>query len=119
MKGSCHCGKVAFTADIAPTDAITCNCSICRRKGSVLAAVPGDKFHLERGLSWSTIGDATTVYTFNTHKIEHHTCSTCGCTPFARGKGRDGSAMVMVNLRCAEDVDLSKLKITAFDGASM
>jgi hypothetical protein len=85
----------------------------CRRKGSVLAALPGDAFHLERGEG------QTTIYKFNTHKIEHHTCPTCGCTPFARGAGRDGKPMVMVNLRCAEDVDLSKLKITAFDGASM
>ena len=113
MRGSCHCGKVAYHADITPTEAITCNCSICRRKGSVLAAVPGDKFHLERG------ADATTVYKFNTHKIEHHTCATCGCTPFARGAGRDGKPMVMVNLRCSEDIDITTLKITAFDGASM
>lgn len=114
MKGSCHCGKVAYHADIAtPTEAITCNCSICRRKGSVLAAVPGDAFTLDRGEG------QTTIYKFNKHRIEHHTCPTCGCTPFVRGTGSDGKPMVMVNLRCAEDVDLSKLKITEFDGASM
>lgn len=119
MKGSCHCGKVAYTADITPTEAIACNCSICRRKGSLLHAVPADAFRLERGLSWSTIGDATTVYKFNKHRIDHHSCTTCGCSVFSRGTGRDGTPMVMVNLRCAEDVDLSTLKITAFDGASM
>jgi RNA polymerase sigma-70 factor (ECF subfamily) len=27
--------------------------------------------------------------------------------------------MVVVNLRCAEDLDLSKIKITPFDGASL
>ena len=112
MKGSCHCGKVAYHADVAPTEAFQCNCSLCRRKGYLLAPVPGDKFHLDRGQG------ETTVYTFNKHRIEHHTCATCGCAPFARGPGKDGTPMVMVNLRCSEDVDLAAVKITAFDGAT-
>jgi hypothetical protein len=32
MRGSCHCGKVAYHLDAEPTEAIECNCSICRRK---------------------------------------------------------------------------------------
>jgi len=38
--GSCHCGAVTFTIT---TDEITkgcrCNCSICRRRGSVMSDV--------------------------------------------------------------------------------
>ena len=34
--GSCHCGAVAFTVDEdLPTEAIECNCSICRRRGNL------------------------------------------------------------------------------------
>ena len=40
MRGSCHCGKIACRLDAEPTEAIECNCSICRRKGMVLAAFP-------------------------------------------------------------------------------
>jgi hypothetical protein len=47
IRGSCHCGKVAYRLDAAPTAAIECNCSICRRKGAILAAVAPDAFHLE------------------------------------------------------------------------
>jgi hypothetical protein len=36
-----------------------------------------------------------------------------------RGNRLGGETMVVVNLRCAEDLDLSTLKIIQFDGASL
>lgn len=112
-EGSCHCGTVAFNVEgDAPTEAITCNCSHCRRKGLLLAFVPADKFTLISG------EDVLTSYLFNTHRIEHRFCSICGCEPFAEGKSPDGSATRAINLRCVPEVDLAGLKLNAFDGAS-
>ena len=113
IRGSCHCGKIAFSLDDEPTEAIECNCSICRRRGSVLAASAPDKFRLE------TSRDDIAVYTFGKHLIRHQFCKTCGCAPFAEGTGPDGDEMVVINLRCADGVDLSTIKITRFDGASL
>ena len=101
IRGSCHCGRLAYRLDAAPTEAIECNCSICRRKGSLLAAVAPDQFHLE------TSRDDIATYSFGRHVIRHHFCKICG------------KAMVAVNLRCAEDLDLSTLKVAQFDGASL
>jgi hypothetical protein len=112
MRGSCHCGRIAYRVDVEPTEAIECNCSICRRKGSVLAAVAPEQFHLE------TPRADIAVYTFNKHVIRHQFCKTCGCAPFAEGTGPDRHAMVVINLRCA-DVDLGAIRITPFDGASL
>ncbi len=113
IRGSCHCGKIAYRADIEPQEAIECNCSICRKRGSVLAAVAPEQFHLE------TSRDDIAVYAFNKHLIRHSFCRTCGCAPFAEGTGPGGKAMVMLNLRCADGFDLSTLKIGQFDGASL
>jgi hypothetical protein len=113
IRGSCHCGKIAYSLDATPTEAIECNCSICRRRGSVLAAVRPDAFHLE------TSRDDITVYTFGKHVIRHQFCKRCGCAPFAEGTGPGGVAMVVINLRCAENLDLSTIKVTRFDGASL
>ncbi|MBN1206349.1 MAG: GFA family protein [Myxococcaceae bacterium] len=113
IQGSCHCGKIAYTLDAEPTEAMECNCSICRRKGYLLTFSTPDKFTLK------TLRDDITVYTFNKHVIRHQFCKVCGCAPFGEGTGPDGKEMVAVNLRCAEGVDLSKLKIHHFDGASM
>ena len=63
--------------------------------------------------------EAIATYTFGKHVIRHQFCKTCGCAPFAEGTGPDGAAMVVVNLRCAEDLDLATIKITPFDGASL
>ncbi len=114
IRGSCHCGRIAYSAEAEPpSEAIECNCSICRRKGSVLAFVsPGD-FHL------LTPRDDIAVYTFRSHAIRHQFCKTCGCAPFAEGTGPDGRGMVAINLRCVEDLDLGTVKVAPFDGASL
>jgi hypothetical protein len=114
IRGSCHCGRVAYSIDADPPgEAIECNCSICRRKGSILAAFAPERFHLE------TPRDDIAVYTFNNNVIRHQFCRTCGCAPFAEGVGADGAAMVAINLRCADGVDLTKVRIVPFDGASL
>lgn len=110
--GSCHCGAVRFTANADLAHAITCNCSMCRRAGSILAFVPAADFNLE------TSEDALTDYQFNKKVIHHLFCKTCGIKAFGRGKGPDGSDMVAINVRCLDGVDLDALKPHAYDGAS-
>lgn len=112
-KGSCHCGKVRYevTADFSQP-VISCNCSICRRKGTLLSFVPADAFQLISGK------DEVTDYQFNTKNIHHLFCKTCGVTSFATGTTPDGGRMVAINMRCLEDVDLKTLQIMEFDGAS-
>lgn len=109
---SCHCGKVALSVEAdTPTEAISCNCSHCRRKGLLLAFFPRDQVTVDRGEA-----DLVT-YQFNKHVIDHRFCSTCGCQAHAEGV-RDGTPMRAVNLRCAPDVDLDALTIRKVDGAS-
>jgi hypothetical protein len=112
IRGSCHCGRIRYRLDAEPTAAIECNCSICRRRGSVLAAFAPEQFHLE------TARDDIATYSFGSHVIRHQFCKVCGCTPFAEGTTPGGQAMVMINLRCA-DVDLGTIRITPFDGANL
>lgn len=112
-QGSCHCGAVTFSvAGDLPGEAMSCNCSHCRRKGFLLTFVPADKFTLEQG------EDALTTYTFNTHKLRHRFCKTCGVQGFAEGKGKDGADTRAINLRAVPECDLTTLKINEVDGAS-
>ena len=67
--GSCQCGAVRLSAELDLDGAVTCNCSRCRRLGSVLTFAPADKFHLEAGEG------ATTEYLFNRHAISHRFCA--------------------------------------------
>ena len=111
--GSCQCGAVSFTVDATlPTEAMSCNCSHCRRKGFLLSAVPAEKFRLDTGATTQT------EYRFNSKKIAHKFCSTCGCQAFAEGIDKDGKETRMINLRCVPEADLDALKIIQYDGAS-
>jgi len=112
-EGSCHCGAVSFRVEgDLPTSAISCNCSHCRRKGLLLTFVPATQFELLSG------EDALTDYLFNKHAITHRFCSKCGCQPFATGKGKDGTEMASINLRCVPDADIDSLELQKVDGAS-
>ena len=86
-----------------------CNCSICRRKGFSQPVL----FQLR------TPREALTVYTWNQHIVRHQFCKVCGCAPFGEGTMPDGTAMVAVDMRCVKNADLSALKISPFDGASL
>ena len=110
---NCHCGAVSATVDEdIPTEGMTCNCSICRRKGNIHHFTTPDKVSLRK--PEGGVGE----YMFNKHAIRHQFCIACGCAPFAEGEGPDGTKMVEINLRCVADCDIGALKITEFDGAS-
>lgn len=110
--GSCHCGTVRFAARSAPiTEALSCNCSMCRRKGTLLAFIPASDFTLEAG------GDTLTDYQFGKKAIHHLFCSTCGVTAFARGAA-GGGEMVALNIRCLDEIDPDEVKVKEIDGKS-
>jgi hypothetical protein len=111
--GSCHCGAVRYEAKSEPVEqAIGCNCSMCRRKGTLLAFIPATDFTLQSG------SEALTDYQFNKHVIHHLFCRTCGVTSFARGAMPDGTEMIALNVRCLDEIDPEKLTINHIDGKS-
>ena len=111
-KGSCHCGGVAFEVEGTIESALACNCSICERKGSLLWFVPRAKLRI------TTTESSLSTYTFNKHVIKHRFCAHCGIHPFGEGIDPKGAAMAAINIRCLEDIDLTKIPVNHFDGRS-
>ncbi|MEO7742201.1 MAG: GFA family protein [Usitatibacter sp.] len=112
-KGSCHCGAVAFEVEGELDGAMSCNCSICRRKGMLMWFVPRAQLRL------TTPEEAAATYMFNKHVIKHRFCPTCGIHPYGEGMDPKGNATAAVNVRCLDGVDLEQLKVQHFDGASL
>ena len=111
-QGSCHCGAVRYTVELARgASVISCNCSMCGKAGTLLAFVPASRFRLEHG------EDATTDYQFNKHVIHHLFCKTCGIKSFSRGMGKDGPT-VAINVRCLDGFEPSQFQIKEIDGRS-
>ena len=66
-RATCHCGEVELALDLPDgiVDPRRCDCSICRRKGAVVASVPLAGLHVVRG------ADRLRLYQFNTHTAGH------------------------------------------------
>ena len=111
--GGCHCGDVRYEVTIPLSEVLECNCSICSKTGSLLAAAPADRFRL------LTDADRLTEYQFGKKRIHHFFCSRCGIRSFSRGTGPDGKEMAAINVRCLDGVDLSALKVVQFDGLNL
>ncbi|WP_114241478.1 GFA family protein [Dyella sp. C9] len=111
LEGSCHCGCIAFDVEGQPVEAFECNCTYCSRRGLLLWFVPRDQFHLR------TPEEAMSSYRFNRHVIDHRFCPQCGVQAFAFGQdSKTGGAVVAVNVRCLEGVDLAAIERKPFDG---
>lgn len=111
-QGSCHCGRIRFEVEGEVGSVISCNCSMCQRKGSLLWFVPRSALRL-----LTPEGDAGT-YRFNTHVVRHRFCPVCGIHPYGEADGPTGEAMAAVNIRCIEGIDLQSIPVTPFDGRS-
>ncbi|HAV5548792.1 TPA: GFA family protein [Acinetobacter baumannii] len=113
-RGSCHCGQVKFAAEGELTEALSCNCSICQKKGSLLWFLPTNQVTVTLDSP-----DILVNYTFNKHVINHHFCKNCGIHLYAQGIDAQGNSIFAINVRCIDDIDLEKIKINYFDGRSV
>ncbi|WP_428425708.1 GFA family protein [Methylibium sp.] len=109
-QGSCHCGQVRFEVEGELKQAMSCNCSICSRKGALMWFVPAAQLRL------LTPEDGLATYTFNKHRIQHRFCPSCGIHPFGEGTDPKGNRMAAVNIRCLEGVDLESVPVQQHDG---
>ena len=109
--GSCHCGAVKFTVALPDglIDPRRCNCSMCRRRGAVVASVPLKGLRVEEG------EDFLSMYQFNTRTAKHYFCSHCGI--YTHHQRRSDPTLYAFNIACLEGVDPFVLaKVPVYDG---
>jgi hypothetical protein len=110
MTGSCHCGAVNLEVTTAPTEVTSCNCSICRRLGTLWAYY--EPAHV-------TITGATATYHWGDKSIDFHHCATCGCTThWSPRASRDNAGRMGINARLLEPNSLAGARVRRLDGAS-
>lgn len=114
-KGSCHCGKVRFEADVdLQAGTGKCNCSICTKKRHWGVQVKPEDFRLQ--CDDADLGD----YQFGSLSQHHRFCRTCGVAAFGQGYVEEiGGAYISISVACLDDVDpteLAELPVQYFDG---
>jgi len=75
----------------------------CRRLGALWQEVPEQDLEVLAG------GENLSLYQFGTRTAQHYFCRHCGIAPFSRP--RTDPSRWAVNLRCLEDLELSRLTI--------
>lgn len=109
-KGGCHCKAVRYEVETDLEQILVCNCSHCQIKGLLLHFVDKDKFKLLSG------EEQLTEYQFNKKTIRHLFCKICGVESFAEGVTFPKTAL---NVRCFDDIDISSLTLTPFNGKDL
>lgn len=114
LRGACHCGRVSWTFDGMPESATACNCTLCRRYGTLwIYDYENEKI---------TLSGPTTTYTRGDSRepdLDIHFCAHCGCVAAWRGRAvqPDGRRRMAVNIRLADPTEaLHGLPIDHFDG---
>ncbi len=108
-RASCHCGAVVLELDLPNgiVNPLRCNCSMCRRKGAVMATVA------KQGLKVLQGEEALRIYQFNTGVARHYFCSNCGI--YTHHQRRSNPDEYGYNVACLEGVnpfDLDPVRIS-------
>ena len=112
-RGQCHCGAVSFTVQCPLIDrGLTCNCSICRRKGAVMST----DYYSPQQITVAGL-DSCSIYRWGDHDVDHYFCANCGVYPFHQSTHKPGH--LRINLGCIEGLKLSELIIDSFDGRNL
>ena len=109
----CHCGAVEL--ELSLPNGIEkprrCDCSLCRRKGAIVASVKLDGIRIVRG------EDSLSLYQFNTHTAKHYFCSKYGI--YTHHQRRSVPTEYGFNVGCLEGVNPYELgEIATLDGGN-
>lgn len=111
LSATCHCGSVRVEIPRPPEEVTNCNCSICRRLGSLWAYYDVDEVkvvgHPER----------TDEYMQGDRTLRVVRCRHCGCTTHWEPLDRSRFRRVGVNIRNFDPAVIGDVRIRLLDGA--
>ncbi|EKO3904271.1 GFA family protein [Vibrio fluvialis] len=98
-RATCHCGAVELELSLPDgiVDPRRCDCSICRRKGAIVASVTLDAIRIVKGQ------EALRLYQFNTQTAKHYFCSVCGI--YTHHQRRSNPHQYGYNVGCLEGIN--------------
>ena len=112
LTATCHCGAVTVEVPRRPQSVTSCNCSICRRYGTLWA------YYKRTTVRVVAKAVATDEYRWGDKSLRFVRCRTCGCVthwePVSPGK----ESRMGVNARNFELAVLDSLRIRRLDGAA-
>jgi hypothetical protein len=93
----------------APTEVTACNCSICRRLGTLWAYGAPSEIRI--------VGE-TVTYCWGDKSIDFHRCATCGCTTHWAPRPERDAHRMGINARLLAPEVVAAARVRRLDGAS-
>ena len=112
-RATCHCGTLVLELSLPDgiVDPRRCDCSMCRRRGAIVASVPLDGIRILQG------EDVLRLYQFNTKTAKHYFCSVCGI--YTHHQRRSNPLEYGYNVACLEGVNPFDLgPVPTYDGVN-
>jgi hypothetical protein len=102
-KLTCHCGGVEIEVNVPdqPQKVMRCNCSLCKRKGTIMTMVGPEDLKIIKGK------DILKLYQYHTKTAKHYFCSNCGI--YTHHNPRSNPKMYGINIACLEGMEPFKL----------
>tara|TARA_Y100000768_G_scaffold296893_1_gene230719 strand:+ start:293 stop:658 length:366 start_codon:yes stop_codon:yes gene_type:complete len=110
-KLKCHCGNVEAEINVPDNFAkiLRCNCSICKRKGSLMAVVKNEDFKITKG------NEQLKMYQFHSKKAKHFFCGNCGI--YTHHNPRINPSLTGFNIGCIDEIDTFSIdNVSVIDG---
>src|SRR5262245_8300096 len=111
IEAVCHCGAARLEVPRAPRRLTSCNCSICRRYGSLMAYYKASEVRRKYRRR-----DVQT-YAWGDHDLRFVRCRTCGCILHWEPARRNLPDRMGVNARNFDPKVIANARIRRFDGA--
>ncbi len=112
-KLTCHCGSVELELYLPHglENPRRCDCSMCRRRGAVVASVLLENLKIVKGK------DKLSLYQFNTNTAKHFFCSSCGI--YTHHQRRSNPTQYGFNVACLEGVNPFEIQdVPVMDGVN-
>ena len=109
----CHCQSVELELHLPNglEKVRRCNCSMCRRRGAVVASVKLKDLKIVKG------EESLGLYQFNTMEAKHFFCKKCGI--YTHHQRRSDPTEYGFNVACLDGVDPYEIKdVTVLDGVN-
>ena len=103
-KLTCHCGSVEIEVNVPSQfkKLMRCNCSLCKRKGTIMTMVGPEDLKIIRGK------DYLKLYQYHSKTAKHYFCKNCGI--YTHHNPRSNPAMTGFNVGCIDDINIFKLE---------
>ena len=111
LEASCHCGAVTIGIARRPRRLTNCDCSICRRYGTLWA------YYRRSEVTVVAAPGVLAAYAWGRRSLRFMRCSTCGCVTHWEPVAAERVDRLGVNARNFAPEQLGPVRIRLLDGA--